>query len=314
MPMSGLRCTILTDSKTGIGKARTVEPLSLAKKGLLAMPGQFTPSQAAFLRIWSLIPGQLSERCFFSGRSTDMFFQKAIQRMLRGPRPVRFEATSGGLAGCNFECATSHKYFLLGNTFELKMQEILGSLISSKDTVWDVGAHFGWWTLWFSSRCRSVVAFEPSPTNYTILQRNIESNDRKNVQTMHLAASSRRGTAMFVESGSYSHISEDTKISSGVEVSVDRLDNYLAGGPPSFVKVDVEGHAKSVLEGMTAVLADSKPRVACELHDATEDTAVSQTLRESRYDIEFLEEGTGYPKYILATPQASAQPQKPPAK
>ena len=281
--------------------------LTLKGKGLLVGNGQFSPAETAALRVWSIVPGSALERLFFSGRRTDMFFQKSLQSCLRGPRTVHFTFETGGLKGFRFECATSHKYFLLGNSFERHMQEKLASLVTGSDVVYDVGAHFGWWTLWFSRNCQAVVAFEPSPTNFPILARNISSNSRSNVKLHHFAASESKGSLTFVESGSYSHVSTGGGLG-GLTVKTERLDDCVDDPSPTFVKIDVEGHAASVLKGMQGLLNERRPRVVCEVHHAEEELAVESILRSHEYNVRYLEgDESRFPKYILAVPPAGLQ-------
>lgn len=281
--------------------------LTLKGKGLVVGNGQFSPSETAALRVWSMVPGSALERLFFSGRRTDMFFQKSLQSCLRGPRTVHFTFETGGLKGFQFECATSHKYFLLGNWFERQMQSRLADLVTGSDVVYDVGAHFGWWTLWFSRNCQTVVAFEPSPTNFPILARNISSNSCSNVKLHHFAASESKGSLTFVESGSYSHVSTTGGLD-GLAVRTERLDDCVDDPSPTFVKIDVEGHAASVLKGMQGLLKQRRPRVVCEVHHTEEERAVESILRSHEYDVRYLEgDGSRFPKYVLAVPPADLQ-------
>jgi len=44
------------------------------------------------------------------------------------------------------------------------------------DVLWDIGANLGVYSLYAARRGLSVLAFEPSPSNYYLLSRNIEIN------------------------------------------------------------------------------------------------------------------------------------------
>ena len=46
------------------------------------------------------------------------------------------------------------------------------------DIFWDIGANVGVYSLYAALRGLSVLAFEPSPSNYYLLSRNIEINKR----------------------------------------------------------------------------------------------------------------------------------------
>jgi len=68
--------------------------------------------------------------------------------------------------------------------------------IQPGDTVLDIGANIGYFTLLFAQLVGAqgrVYAFEPDPTNFHILRRNIERNGLKNVVPEQKAVSSRTG-------------------------------------------------------------------------------------------------------------------------
>ena len=60
----------------------------------------------------------------------------------------------------------------------------------------DIGANIGWYSLLLSKSRTGparVLAFEPDPLNYTLLSKNIEMNDCKNVQAYQFALSDTSG-------------------------------------------------------------------------------------------------------------------------
>jgi hypothetical protein len=120
--------------------------------------------------------------------------------------------------------------------------------------------------------------------------------------TLHnFAASNQQGTISFVEEGSYSHLgSNELKDEALPKVKTIRIDDCIGDPPPTFVKVDVEGHAAPVLEGMHLTLSSRKPRLACELHHSAEESAVSAILKSHAYQMRALESGPEFPKHILA--------------
>jgi len=95
-----------------------------------------------------------------------------------------------------------------------------------------------------------VYSFEPSPSTFSVLKRNVEDNGLKNVTIERKAVSDTNGTVELYESipGVY------RSPSVGKEVVVDsvKLDDYLRGA--DFVKIDVDGHETRALQGMTELL------------------------------------------------------------
>ena len=269
--------------------------------GLEVISGEFSAPERLVLHLWAAIPGALRERLVLSGLKSDMVVQKALQFCLGGPKPVKMRLTEASQDGLYFEALSSHKYFLLGTRFEHRLQKQLTKIVTPDDVIYDVGAHFGWWTLWFSQRCRHVVAFEPSPTNYPFLEANIAANHPSNVTLHKFAASNREATISFVEGGSYSHLgSAEVGNEALPKVKTMRIDDCTSDPAPTFVKVDVEGHAAPVLEGMTSILATRKPSVICELHHGAEQSAVLAILKGHGYQVRFLESEIEFPKHILA--------------
>jgi len=53
--------------------------------------------------------------------------------------------------------------------------------LDSEDCFWDIGANIGIYTLLAASKCKHVVAVEPSPANFYVLMRNIELNLGMNI-------------------------------------------------------------------------------------------------------------------------------------
>lgn len=158
------------------------------------------------------------------------------------------------------ECLTY--YILEDGTWEPEETRLVLERLRPGDTVIDVGANIGWYTV-LASRVVGedglVIAFEPDPTNFALLQRNIEANDCRNVRLEQRALSNEPGSiTLFLHErnqGMHSVLrSDETKHS--VEIEAVRLDDYLrdVSRHIDFVKIDVEGAEGMVLEGMHATL------------------------------------------------------------
>jgi len=131
--------------------------------------------------------------------------------------------------------------------------------------VLDVGAHYGWYTLYLSKVIadRGVVfAFEPSEAVFSFLKSNVELNDLHNVRLFKLPLSDRRETISMVASKSvswearYMHsaaergAADDDDYSSTLEaISFDEL-NEVEAIHPNIVKIDVHGVWRKVVDGM----------------------------------------------------------------
>ncbi len=116
----------------------------------------------------------------------------------------------------------------------------------------DVGANVGAFTLWARRRYPDalIVAIEPSPHAFEILQRNVRGES--GIVLVPMAASNGTGPATLFKGGctlgesSLHDIGQQSRDSSDVwKVSLD----MLLPGPPDIMKIDTEGHELQVLAG-----------------------------------------------------------------
>lgn len=144
--------------------------------------------------------------------------------------------------------------------------------------VLDVGANFGYFTLLAAQAVGPsgmVLAFEPEPANFALLEQNIALNGHAHVRAFALALSDREGSvALFKDPANLGNpsFSEHNVPASGdeVEVPTTRLDALLAreAGMPArfdFLKMDVQGAKALVLAGAKALLARDRPWLLIEV-------------------------------------------------
>jgi FkbM family methyltransferase len=148
---------------------------------------------------------------------------------------------------------------------------LLRALLRPDMTVIDVGANWGYFTLLAASlvgpRGR-VVALEPEPRLFQLLDENVRLNDLSHVTAFRAAATDRSNVTLplriFDETSGNWGVSS---ISSGVGEtrdvdgrSLDELTMELGLEAIDLVKIDVEGHELAVLAGMAAGLAANRYR------------------------------------------------------
>lgn len=137
-------------------------------------------------------------------------------------------------------------------------------------TVIDVGAHVGYFAI-LAARAVGprgrVVAVEPSPENFELLQRNVAASGLDNVETIHGAAWHTTGE---VELEICATNSGDHRVGLGdpsrrrVAVPALTLDDVLGDRRTDFVLLDVQGAEREVLEGMRHCLRQWRPRLQAE--------------------------------------------------
>jgi FkbM family methyltransferase len=138
----------------------------------------------------------------------------------------------------------------------------------ARGTIVDVGANIGVYTLNF--RCYSdaeIVAFEPDPNTFRLLQETLTANAVPRVSAFNLACGDDSGQLGFCAGINGSVASGDQSADETTPVAVIRLDDQLAGvSPISLIKVDCEGYEWHVLNGCAGILLLQRPLLFVELH------------------------------------------------
>ncbi|KYK35635.1 MAG: FkbM family methyltransferase [Theionarchaea archaeon] len=141
----------------------------------------------------------------------------------------------------------------------------------------DVGACLGYYTMIASKAVgiRGVVhAFELDKFNCSIIKKNLERNQCRNVKVHHIAVSDTLGTVEYIRGtdsrGTYSLNSGLKTLEDKTFMTVDStsLDEFCATMNiiPDVIKIDVEGAELKVLNGMKKLLYTRDIKLFCEVH------------------------------------------------
>jgi FkbM family methyltransferase len=155
-------------------------------------------------------------------------------------------------------------------------------------TIYDIGAFQGLLTLFFASRAKAVVSFEPNTQNHARLMENLMLNGIKNVEVRKIGVGSRHETRGMVASplmpggasvdGRTLEEFSRARVRTVVEeISIVTLDQEIpqANLPtPDFIKIDIEGWEIEALRGARDTLELHKPTLFLEMH--------GETIREKR--------------------------------
>ncbi len=163
----------------------------------------------------------------------------------------------------------------ISGSFEPKETEFLRKLVKPTWVCIDIGACFGWYTTLLASNVGSdgfVHAFEPLPDNYAELVLNIELNELDNVGIERIGLSNRTQSSILVRDPDAVSGVVDTGSNSSesdrFEVSMSRLDDYVGRvgiRRIDFIKIDVEGHERAVLEGGVTAIRKFRPTLMIEI-------------------------------------------------
>lgn len=157
---------------------------------------------------------------------------------------------------------------LLGS-YEPEQTRLFQQHVRPGDTVLDVGAHVGYYTVLsaiLAGPSGAVWSFEPNPRNAGFLRRHAQINGLRHVHVEQAAVSDAEGTARFdfgTGSGT-GHLAAEGPI----EVRTLRLDDFCAANriTPKAVKVDVEGAEAAVLEGAERTIERARPVIFLSTH------------------------------------------------
>lgn len=152
---------------------------------------------------------------------------------------------------------------------------LLQKLLSPGMTFVDAGACYGIYTLAASKivgSAGSVLAFEPAPRAFRILQKNVSLNSLPNVTAYSLALTTSSGKALLYRHpnvGCDSLGKDDSFTSTSEVIATESLDSVLGKTLVSrvdVIKIDVQGAEEWVLRGATEVLNSNHPVVIFEVY------------------------------------------------
>ncbi|MCK5259532.1 MAG: FkbM family methyltransferase [Candidatus Omnitrophica bacterium] len=164
-----------------------------------------------------------------------------------------------------------HKMFLdskdsLGlsiyGVYEENETEFINKEVKVGDIVLDIGANIGYHTLIFAKLVGEngkVFAFEPDPTSFDLLERNVRNNGYKNVVLINKAVAEKSGRLkLFLsEDNLADHRIYDSQDGRNfIEIESVRLDDYFKdfSGKINFIKMDIEGSEYGAVKGMFDLL------------------------------------------------------------
>lgn len=141
-------------------------------------------------------------------------------------------------------------------------------------TVLDIGANIGWYSMNLAKLVPDVNihAFEPLPSTYSFLERNVALNRLDGINLYNFAFSNRNGTEIFYfypEGSGNASITNLSKHPNTQEIPclVRTLDDFIEESSleVDFIKCDVEGAELFVFEGGLATLRSQRPIIFTEM-------------------------------------------------
>jgi FkbM family methyltransferase len=144
--------------------------------------------------------------------------------------------------------------------FEPQEIELVKQHVSLGDTVLDIGANIGYYTLIFAKLVGEhgkVFAFEPDPTNFALLKKNVEINGYSNVILVPKAVSNenKKAKLYLCEQNQGMHrVYNSVFCNDSIDIEFLRLDDYFQDDKINFIKIDIEGAEYAAIQGMQNLL------------------------------------------------------------
>ncbi len=187
--------------------------------------------------------------------------------------------------------------------YEIENTLFFREFIKEGDTVYDVGANIGYFTLEFARLVGpngKVLSFEPHPQVFQVLKRNINRNGYQNVKPYNCACGDMDGTINLfisnVNEGNHKIVANDYNKGS-TEVDIVKLSKHIKENLPKIIKMDIEGAELLAIKGIG--------------HDILKNNQIDFVLEYHPYEMNFFDikdsdlfeylEDLGYYFYNLAT-------------
>ena len=177
---------------------------------------------------------------------------------------------------------------MVSGLWEPYVKSIVDKDIGENDTVIDIGANIGIYAIPLAKRVKKVIAVEPHPKTFEMLEKSIRLNNLKNIIPIKKAISNTGKKVLFnlsvrpMESG----IASSNEMDSTIEVDSIDLDSMLSTeNKVNWLIIDVEGLELSVLSGARNILRKFHPKILIEVQNYDK---VKEMLINEGYSIEHL--------------------------
>ena len=174
------------------------------------------------------------------------------------------------------------------------------SEINEDDTVLDIGANVGIYSLFAEQIASDVIAIEPHPVNISRLVVNSRLND-SNIRIFQCALSDSQGyiglginpESERVDGTASLKDFSPTSVTEQINVRIESGDQFIDQNnisTPNIVKIDVQGAEKKVINGFQSMFSGKSCRIVyCELHGDHVDTKeIKQEFESMGFSVETL--------------------------
>jgi len=188
----------------------------------------------------------------------------------------------------------AHYFGFLSGMHEAHVQDTIEQHVRPGDVCLDVGANIGFFAMMMAHRAGAtgkVYAFEPVPETFEVLSQNAQlaRASTLNLMPIHAAVSSSNGELSICRHA-HSTLNQvfalgesSAKASERVAATtlVSALEKLACEAPISLLKIDVEGHELSVLQGAERLMASGRiRRMIIEVSPGNDAAVIAQMLSD----------------------------------
>jgi len=165
-------------------------------------------------------------------------------------------------------------------THEPITTNLLSQYLKDGMTCLDIGSNIGYYVFLESNLVGNngkVIAVEPSPQNFKVLNQNLSLQKNSNIESFNFACGNEDGEVIFQISSSsnWSRVkgehpsSDDKNIISEIKVNLRKIDSFLNEKKINhldLIRMDTEGYELKIYPGMRETIKKFKPMISMEVH------------------------------------------------
>jgi FkbM family methyltransferase len=196
--------------------------------------------------------------------------------------PMSVRVLSGPARGLRIVIEPQREKSYWVGTHEPAVQKALVTVLRPGMTVWDIGAHAGFFSALCSRRVGAsgrVHAFEPGRDTRARLERTIELNGFQNVQVHPCAVGGERAEGILHDVGRSAQATLRPVKAPGSTVEVRTVEDLWDElGPPDVIKIDAEGAEGPIIESGAGLLDGAPVSIVVEIHDDASEEQIRRLL------------------------------------
>lgn len=155
-----------------------------------------------------------------------------------------------------------------GQIWEPHITKFFERNLTKESTLVDVGSNYGWHSIKSSKLCKEIYSFEPQNLIYNLQLSSITENNITNIHLFNYGIGdvNEKKQMSPINYESSVHIGDLSVGNGGEDIEIKTLDSIIPNGF-DFIKIDVQGYEKFVLEGTINNIKKYKPTIVIEIEE-----------------------------------------------